>query len=147
MAGVFAIAGPAPAAVIVVQIVLGALTAVLTLGLASTLMAPLRAAALAGLIVAVEPASVMTANVLLTETSFTALLLASLGCLARYWDTAGRRWLVAAAVPPHPRAAPPADKCVAPGRATAALRARGPSPRRGAPCCGPGFRFSWAVRR
>lgn len=98
MAGVFALTGHAPAAVILLQILLGGLTALLTFRLAAWLGLSLRAATGAALIVALDPVAIMTANLLLSETLFTLLLVLGLGLLARHWQTAQARWLLGSAL-------------------------------------------------
>ncbi len=100
VAGVYALTDPAPAAVTLLQCALGGLTAALTMWVATLLGLAAGPAALAGLIVAVDPVSVMTANLLLTETLFTALLVLGIGAVirSRLAPAAGWAWLTAAAV-------------------------------------------------
>ncbi|HEX6287613.1 MAG TPA: glycosyltransferase family 39 protein [Herpetosiphonaceae bacterium] len=98
LAGVFAVAGHTPAAAILLQILLGSVTALLTYGLARELGLSSRVGVLAALIVAVDPLSIMTANHLLTETLFTLLLVGCIWALARYWKTHALRWLALATV-------------------------------------------------
>lgn len=99
LAAVYAIAGHVLAIAVLVQIVLGSLTGVLTFVLASSeLKLTSRAAGLAGLAVAADPVSIMTSNQVLTETLFVLLLVVALILLARYWRTRAVRWAVAAAV-------------------------------------------------
>jgi 4-amino-4-deoxy-L-arabinose transferase-like glycosyltransferase len=98
VAGIYALAGAAPAAVVLAHAVLGALTAALTCALAAGLGLPPAAAGLAGLVVALDPVSVLTANLILTETFYTTLLVAAVASLVRHRRTARGRWLVLAAV-------------------------------------------------
>ena len=76
-----------------VQCVLGALTAGLTVVLAARWLRP-QISLLAGLLVAVDPNSVMRCADLRTETSFT-LLLASGACLVAWWPGRKSSWFAA----------------------------------------------------
>lgn len=98
LAAVYAVVGHQPAIVILLQLLIGSTTAVLTFSLARALGLPGLPSVVAGLVVATDPVSVMTSNVLLTETLFTALLVAGLLALTRYWHTLLMRWLVVSAL-------------------------------------------------
>jgi 4-amino-4-deoxy-L-arabinose transferase-like glycosyltransferase len=98
LAGVFAVAGHNPGAAILLHILIGSLTALLTYGLARELGLSTRVGLLAALIVAVDPLSIMTTNYLLTETLFTLLLVGTIWGLVRYWNTSEARWLALATV-------------------------------------------------
>jgi hypothetical protein len=93
LAGVYGLAGHAPAAVVALQLVLGSVTAGLAGVLALGLGFSARAAGLAALAVAVDPVSVLIANLVLTETLFTLLLTAGLAALAWSWQRGGAGWL------------------------------------------------------
>lgn len=98
LAAVFGSVGHTPGAVVLLQLLVGSLTAALAYGLARELGLSTGTGLLAALLVALDPVSALTANRLLTETLFTALLIAGLWLLARYWRTAQLRWAAAAAV-------------------------------------------------
>jgi 4-amino-4-deoxy-L-arabinose transferase-like glycosyltransferase len=98
MAAVYAVAGHHPAAVVLLQVLLGGLAAVLTFLAARELGLAERAGLIAALLVAVDPVSVMTANRLLTETLFTTLLVAGVWLLLRFWRTRWLPWAAAAAI-------------------------------------------------
>ncbi len=99
LAVVYALAGHTISAAILAQLVLGSLTGVLTFVLATReLDLPRGAGVLAGLVVAVDPVSVMTSNQLLTETLFTLLSVTGAIALVRYWRTHALRWVILAAV-------------------------------------------------
>ena len=93
MAGVYGLVGHAPAAVVALQLLLGSVTAGLAGVLGLRLGLSPWAAGLAALVVAVDPVSILIANLLLTETLFTLLLTAGLAGMARYWQRGGAGWL------------------------------------------------------
>jgi 4-amino-4-deoxy-L-arabinose transferase-like glycosyltransferase len=98
LAGVFAVAGHNPGAAILLHILIGSFTALVTYALARELRLSARVGLLAALIVAVDPLSIMTTNYLLTETLFTLLLVGTIWALARFWNTGAGRWLALATV-------------------------------------------------
>jgi 4-amino-4-deoxy-L-arabinose transferase-like glycosyltransferase len=98
IAAVFGVVGPRPGAVAGLQILLGGATALATFWLGRRLGLSDRAATVAALVVAVDPVSVMTASLLLTETLFTALLVLGIGLLVRHWQTGRARPLAGAAL-------------------------------------------------
>ena len=97
LAAIYAVVGHIPAIAVLVQIVLGSLTAGLTFVLAHLLDLPIPAGLLAALAVALDPVSALTSNRLLTETLFTTLLVTSLVLLVLYWRTSRWRWLLLSA--------------------------------------------------
>ncbi|MBE7174667.1 MAG: glycosyltransferase family 39 protein, partial [Williamsia sp.] len=97
LAAVFGVFGHVPAAAVLLQIVFGSLTGALVVLLVRELELPQWAGVLAGLIVAIDPVSLMTANRLLTETLFTTLLVASVLTLVYFWRRGQVRWLVLSA--------------------------------------------------
>jgi 4-amino-4-deoxy-L-arabinose transferase-like glycosyltransferase len=94
IAAVYALAGHSPEAVILLQLLLGVVIAGLTFYLAFLLGMSAWVGLLAAGYVAVEPVSAMTSNLLLTETMFTALLVAGILLLVLYWKSSRWRWLV-----------------------------------------------------
>jgi 4-amino-4-deoxy-L-arabinose transferase-like glycosyltransferase len=98
LAAIFGVFGHRPAIAILIQILLGSLTAVVTYAVARELRFSNVAAALAGFIVAVDPVSVMTANRLLTETLFTLTLVTGMLLLLRFWRNGQLQWLIGSAV-------------------------------------------------
>ncbi|HEY0604215.1 MAG TPA: glycosyltransferase family 39 protein [Herpetosiphonaceae bacterium] len=98
IAGVFAVAGHTPGAVILLHILLAGVTALLTFMLARELGLPSSVGVLAALIFAVDPLSIMTTNYLLTETLFTTLLVGSVWAVVRFWNSGLWRWLLLSAV-------------------------------------------------
>ena len=98
MAVVYAVIGHQPAGVVLLQILAGALTAVLTYVLVRELQLSRHVGGIAAAIVALDPVSVMTSNRLLTETIFTTLIVAAMWMLARYWQTERLRWIAISAV-------------------------------------------------
>lgn len=97
LAAVYWAVGYMPAAVIALQALIGGLCVVLTVLLARELRAPPAAAWLAGLLVAVEPLSVLYTNRLLTEIPFTTVLLAAVWTLVRFWRGGRPWWLLGSA--------------------------------------------------
>jgi hypothetical protein len=98
LAAVYALVGHAPGIAIAMQAVVASLSAPLTFLLALELRLNAVAAAVAGLVVAVDPVSIVMANLLLTEALFATLLVAGLLMLARYWRTQCVPPLIASAV-------------------------------------------------
>lgn len=98
LAAAFAVFGHVPAAAILLQIVLGSLTGVFAFLLAREFQFTPVVGLIAGLIVAVDPVSLMTANRLLTETLFTMLLVAGTWTVVRFWNTPGLAWLLLASI-------------------------------------------------
>ncbi len=98
LAAVFGAAGRQPWLAVLIQLIIGAATAALTYGLARELRLPGLAALLAGLIIALDPVSAMTTSRLLTETIFTALTVAGVWALVRYWNGLRLGWALAAAL-------------------------------------------------
>lgn len=84
LALIYAVAGPHPVAAIAVQVVLSALTCVLTYRLGEQLWGN-HERWIAGLLLAVSLGSIVYANYLLTETLFTFLLVAACERLVAYW--------------------------------------------------------------
>ena len=95
LASVYWLIGRAPYAVAILQCVIGSLTCLLTARLARLLTSSRRVGALAGLLVAVYPLSVLYDNCLLTESLFTFLLLLALLLFATGLRSEGglRFWL------------------------------------------------------
>ena len=91
---VYAVAGHSPEAVILLQILLAALTAVVIFGLARQSGITYRVGLLAAALFALEPVSAMTSNLLLTETLFTLLLASASLLLLFYWRSSRLRWLL-----------------------------------------------------
>jgi 4-amino-4-deoxy-L-arabinose transferase-like glycosyltransferase len=98
LAAVFGSVGHQPWVAILLQVIIGSLTAVLTYLLARELRLSHLAAFVGGLIVALDPVSAMNANRLLTETIFTTLIVASIYALARYLNSERLSWALGAAV-------------------------------------------------
>lgn len=98
IAAIYAVAGHAPAAVVFVQVLLGALMSLLVLVLARMLGLPRQAGLIAATLVAVEPVSIMATSQLLTETLYTFALMAAVALLAA-WRLDGRYlWILLASV-------------------------------------------------
>ncbi len=98
LATVYAVVGHSPEAVILLQILMAALTAVVTFVLARRSGFSNRVALPAAALFAVEPVSAMTSDLLLTETLFTLLLAAASLLLLFYWRSSQLRWLLLGAV-------------------------------------------------
>ncbi len=98
LAGVYAVAGHATGVAVAVQVVVASLAAPFTSLLARELSLPHRVGMLAGLAVALDPVSALTANHLLTDTIFTTIVVASIWTLARHTRTLWWRWHVIAAM-------------------------------------------------
>jgi len=90
LALIYAVAGPCPLAAIAVQVVLSALTCVLTYRLGEQLWGD-RGGRIAGLLSAVSLGSIVYANYLLTETLFTFALIAACERLVAYWHHRSKR--------------------------------------------------------
>lgn len=98
IAAVYAAAGHSPEAVILLQMLLAALTVGLTFCLARRIGVSNWVALLAAGLVAAEPVSAMTSDLLLTETLFTLLLAAGTLLLLLYWRSSQLCWLLLSAV-------------------------------------------------
>jgi 4-amino-4-deoxy-L-arabinose transferase-like glycosyltransferase len=85
LAAVWGVLGHQPWAAILLQLVLGSLTAAAVFLLARELRLPPVAGFVAGLIVALDPVSAMNANRLLTETLFTLLVVVGVWLLVLGW--------------------------------------------------------------
>lgn len=98
VSGVFALAGESAIAVALLQIALAGATVVVTVWLAGRLGVSPGGATLAGLVVALEPVSVLHTVLLLTETLFTLVLIGGLALLAWHLHTGSGWALVAGAL-------------------------------------------------
>lgn len=97
LAAVFGLAGRQPWLAVLLQLLLGSLTAAAAYLLARELRLPHRAGLLAGLAVALDPVSALSATRLLTETIFTLLVVLGALLLVRHLQTLGPGWGLAAA--------------------------------------------------
>ncbi|CAG0940027.1 hypothetical protein BROC_00872 [Candidatus Brocadiaceae bacterium] len=98
LAVIFELTNHSAASVILFQILFGALTALVCFVLTCELGFSNRPSALAALIIAVDPLSILTGNLLITEILFTALLVTGIWLLVHYWQTRQIQWSVLSAI-------------------------------------------------
>jgi 4-amino-4-deoxy-L-arabinose transferase-like glycosyltransferase len=97
VAGCYWLAEGSPTAAVAVQIVCGAAT-VLLLGIMGRCFFSPQAGLAGAVLLALDPLSIQYATLLLSETLFTLLFVASLYCLLAYLRKPGRGWVSAAAL-------------------------------------------------
>jgi 4-amino-4-deoxy-L-arabinose transferase-like glycosyltransferase len=94
---VYAAFGRDPVILILVQVIIGSAGVWLLYHLARAIGLSEWAGLLAAGLFAVEPISVMMTNRILTESSFTTLLIAAVWCVVRYWQAGRWPWLIVSA--------------------------------------------------
>jgi 4-amino-4-deoxy-L-arabinose transferase-like glycosyltransferase len=93
LAGIYSVTNSSPAAVVLLQTLIGTLTVYLTYLLGRMLKFSGSSALIAALIVGLDGSSILHTNLLLTETLFTTLIIAGVICLVYFWQVERWRWL------------------------------------------------------
>jgi asparagine N-glycosylation enzyme membrane subunit Stt3 len=92
VAAVYSVAGQVPGAVILVQLIVGALTSLVIYRIGARLFSE-SAGILAAIIFALSPQATVVSLYLLTDTLFTLLLSTSFYCLVRYLQDSRNNWI------------------------------------------------------
>ncbi|MBT3314374.1 MAG: phospholipid carrier-dependent glycosyltransferase [Anaerolineae bacterium] len=96
ISGIYAISGNSEAVVIFIQLIFGSVIAGLLYSLLLFLGFSRQKGIIAGLLFAADPLTILNANLLMSETLFSFLIVAALFVLFAYWHSERMRWLLLA---------------------------------------------------